>query len=79
MSFPTSEGAVNRELALLDEHSVVKTGENKVSPHLRPPEHKEKRAFIAFRGHFLFGGPGLLCDQLELVMLCAADIQARAH
>lgn len=65
MSFPTSEEAVNREPALLDEHSVIKIGENKVSPHLHPPVHKEEQAFIAFRGHFLLWRPGLPCDQLR--------------
>lgn len=50
MSFPQLTDSV---LALLDEHLVIKIGENKVSPHLHPPVHKEEPTIIAFRGHLL--------------------------
>lgn len=53
MSFPTSEAAVVKR-QLLDEHLVIKIGENKVSPRLYPPVHKEEPTIIAFRGHLLF-------------------------
>lgn len=81
-SFSGSEAAsANRLVACkaisTDEHSAIKTGENKVSPHLHPPVHKEEPTIIAFRGHLLLvmGKAALWStEKVELVMVCTLAI-----
>lgn len=63
--------------AVKRQHADPRLGENKVSPHLHLPVHKEELAIIAFRGHLLvvIGTAALSFDQprrLVLVMLCTA-------
>lgn len=56
-------------LASLDEYTVIKIGENKVSPRRRPPARKEGKDNYSFQGSFAVRRgatavqPQLPCDQ----------------
>lgn len=67
------ESACSRPL--LDEHLVIKRGENQVSPHLHLPVHKEAPTITAFKGHLLLvtATAALHCDP-PLVALLTPDI-----